>query len=325
MTVDSFWEVNSFNLKKFIFGHTETCEVKPSLCEEDEKRRVNAIPANNITIKFHKLRDNGSFYANISWIPSPGEFIRISRICNVQFPNTGSYLRLIKEITWNSFTICCQTYKTWILKNSVSFNLIVQWPIAINLKTLLAKTNSIDISGVHGLWVLQLSTWSRDVRLVIYLQVLKFLFRYSCLCSALLCFPFKAGPANFTGYRLIYIMGRYWNYCCRDVNKVGLSQISCHCLVNPITSCDRWYAEAGPLYNFKSIMIRPIELHNSKHSFARGYFSWNEDQWPIRSWYQHLVSRLGGIQNIVFTAFFSSTGHSRLALLACFFVVFFFW
>ena len=99
MTVDLFWEVNSFNLKEFIFGHTETCEVKPSLCQEDEKQPVNAIPANNITIKFHKLRDTGSFYANISWIPSPGEFIRISRICNVQFPNTGSYLRLIKEIT----------------------------------------------------------------------------------------------------------------------------------------------------------------------------------------------------------------------------------
>ena len=77
------------------FG-TETCDVKPSLCKEYyELRRVNAIPTNNITITFHKLRDTGKFYANISWIPPPGKFIRI---CNVQFPSTGSYLRLIKEI-----------------------------------------------------------------------------------------------------------------------------------------------------------------------------------------------------------------------------------
>ena len=85
MTVDSFWEVNRFNLKECIFGRTETCEVEPSLCEGYEQRHVNAIPANNITITFHKLRDTGRFYANISWIPSPGKFIRISRICNVQF------------------------------------------------------------------------------------------------------------------------------------------------------------------------------------------------------------------------------------------------
>ena len=101
MTVDSFWEVNSFNLKEFIFGRTETCEVKPSLCQEDEQRDVNAIPANNITITFHKLRDTGRFYANVSWTPPPGKFIRISRICNVQFPSIGSftlYLRLIKGI-----------------------------------------------------------------------------------------------------------------------------------------------------------------------------------------------------------------------------------
>ncbi|KAM7437741.1 hypothetical protein ABFA07_012699 [Porites harrisoni] len=78
----------------------KTCEVKPSLCQEDEQRRVNGIPANNITITFHKLRDTGRFYANVSWTPPP------------------------------------------------------------------------------------------------------------------------AGPDNSTGYRLIYIMGRYWDYCCRDVNKV---------------------------------------------------------------------------------------------------------
>ena len=112
MTVDSFWEVNTFNLKEFIFGRTETCEVQPSLCQEDEQRRVNAIPANNITITFHKLRDTGRFYANVSWTPPPGTFIRISRICNVQFPSNGSftlYLRLIKGIIWNNwFTIYFQ-------------------------------------------------------------------------------------------------------------------------------------------------------------------------------------------------------------------------
>ncbi|CAH3027643.1 unnamed protein product, partial [Porites evermanni] len=91
----------------------KTCEVKPSLCQEDEQRRVNAIPANNITITFHKLHDTGRFYANVSWTPSP----------------------------------------------------------------------------------------------------------------ALLCFPLKAGPDNSTGYRLIYIMGRYWDYCCRDVNKTTTSAI----------------------------------------------------------------------------------------------------
>ena len=74
----------------------------------------------------------------------------------------------------------------------------------------------------------------------IYFQVLKFLFCYSYLCSALLCFPLKAGPDNSTGYRLIYIMGRYWDYCCRDVNKVrSFGQMSCHCLVNPTASCNR--------------------------------------------------------------------------------------
>ena len=114
MTVDSFWEVNSFYLKECIFGRTETCEVKPSLCQEDEQRHVNAIPANNVTITFHKLRDTGRFYANVSWTPPPGKFIRISRICNVQFPSIGSftlYLRLIKGIIWNNFTIYFQ--KLW--------------------------------------------------------------------------------------------------------------------------------------------------------------------------------------------------------------------
>ncbi|XP_073243864.1 uncharacterized protein [Porites lutea] len=82
----------------------KTCEVKPSLCQEDKQRRVNAIPANNITITFHKLRDTGRFYANVLWTPPPG-------------------------------------------------------------------------------------------------------------------------PANFTGYRLIYIMGRYWDFCCRDVNKTTTSAI----------------------------------------------------------------------------------------------------
>ena len=98
MAVDSFWEVNNFNLKEFIFGRTETCEVNSSLCQEYSERHVNAIPVNNITITFHKLRDTGKFYANTSWIPPPGKFIRISRICNVQFPSIGSYLRLIKGI-----------------------------------------------------------------------------------------------------------------------------------------------------------------------------------------------------------------------------------